>query len=222
MDELPVVHYWQDPVKRSGPDNMAIDSWLLATAEEPVLRVYEWKGDWGSVGYFGALSVARATLPGVSLVRRATGGGLVDHREDHTYTLVIPRRFALARYKGAESYRVIHSALREALEDARAVTALVEKEQPEDSPVCFEKPVAWDLVDACGAKVAGAGQRRTRRGLLHQGSVMMSASLEGCDLFAGLAARLTKDVKEKRREPPEGGLAALKEQFSSREWLERR
>ena len=73
MEELPVVHYWQDPVKRSGPDNMAIDSWLLATAEEPVLRVYEWKGDWGSVGYFGALSVARETLPEVSLVRHPIG-----------------------------------------------------------------------------------------------------------------------------------------------------
>ena len=172
MGDLPLVHYWRDPAERSGPENMAVDGWLLATAEQPVLRVYDWKGDWGSLGYFGTLAVARATLPGLSLVRRATGGGLVDHREDHTYTLVVPRRFDLARCKGAESYRVIHSALGRALQEGGAEVGMVGAEKPGDSPVCFEKPVIWDLVDARGAKVAGAGQRRTpgkRAGREHGG-----------------------------------------------------
>ncbi len=223
MAKLPIVHYWQDPVARSGPDNMAVDSWLLATAEKPVLRAYSWNGDWGSLGYFGAWSVAQKRLPGVALVRRATGGGLVDHRADWTYTLVVPTRFVLARRRGNESYRVIHSALGKALQEVQVATELVAEEKPVgDSPVCFEKPVTWDLVDIRGAKVAGAGQRRTRRGLLHQGSVSSVDSVERSSLFNRLATGLADKVEKMRIEPPERKLAAFKERFSRPDWLQRR
>ena len=31
---------WLDPVKRPGPEAMAVDEWLLETAAQPILRVY--------------------------------------------------------------------------------------------------------------------------------------------------------------------------------------
>jgi lipoate-protein ligase A len=37
--------------------------------------------------------------------------------------------------------------------------------------LCFQNPVEHDVMDCDGRKLAGAGQRRTRFGLLHQGSV---------------------------------------------------
>ena len=222
MSEVATIKFWRDQVVRSGPENMAVDSWLVEREGEPVLRVYDWQGEWGSLGYFGAAAEARATMPKVSLVRRATGGGFVDHRHDQTYTLVLPRGCGLAERKGDESYRVIHSALAEVLREAGAEVRLVQEDAPVESPACFEKPVAWDLVDGRGCKVAGAGQRRSRKGLLHQGSVMLEEGLDGDSVFSSLAGRLAKGVKRVRREPSGEELAALIDRFSSQSWGERR
>ena len=222
MSEVATIGFWRDRAVRPGPENMAVDSWLLEREEEPLLRVYDWQGDWGSLGYFGAVAEARATMPGVSLVRRATGGGLVDHRHDWTYTLVLPRGCGLVGRKGDESYRVIHSALAEVLREAGADVSLVKEDSPVESPACFERPVAWDLVDGNGDKVAGAGQRRSRRGLLHQGSVMFGEGVDGDALFGSLADRLAEEVSRIRREPPGEDIAALVDQFSSPSWTERR
>ena len=146
-----------------------MDQWLAETCEMPVLRSYRWKPGWGSFGYF----VKTSDLPGHGLrwVRRWTGGGIVDHRADWTYTLFVPRGFGLAEARGAESYRVIHAALVSALR-AVGVEAQLSGEMPlAIGGECFLQPVEHDVLDAAGKKIAGAGQRRTTRGLLHQGSV---------------------------------------------------
>jgi lipoate-protein ligase A len=166
---LPQLQLWLDPIARDGPENMAVDQWLAETCDAPVLRSYRWTPGWGSFGYF----VRTADLPAwdVRWVRRWTGGGIVDHRADWTYTLFVPRGFALAEARGAESYRTIHAALVSALRasgiDARLSSAM----PPAIGGECFLQPVEHDVLDAAGRKLAGAGQRRTARGLLHQGSV---------------------------------------------------
>ena len=73
--------FWRDSEPRPGPENMAVDEWLLATAREPLLRVYDWEGSWISLGYFTPTHEARQWVreSEVRLVRRATGGGLVDN-----------------------------------------------------------------------------------------------------------------------------------------------
>lgn len=164
---------WIDPVARSGPEAMAVDEWLLEVATTPVLRVYRWQGEWGSVGYFGNLAHARAALSGLSWVRRWTGGGTVDHRRDWTYTVVSPVGCALARMKAAESYRLLHLALAVALAEEGVRVALASDEVKTGDSLCFRNPVGQDLIDAVGSKIAGAGQRRTRSGMLHQGSVAL-------------------------------------------------
>ncbi len=68
------LQLWIDPVKRSGPEAMAVDEWLLETAEAPVLRVYGWAGDWASIGYFGKVEDARFAFRGPALDRRRHGG----------------------------------------------------------------------------------------------------------------------------------------------------
>jgi lipoate-protein ligase A len=183
---------WIDPVPRSGPENMAIDDWLLESAVCSVLRVYEWKGAWGSLGCFCSLKQAMESFDHVDWVRRSTGGGVVDHQKDWTYTLVIPETDPFARISARESYRQVHQVLSSALID-RFNPVLGRYSQPELGGVCFEKPVEFDVVDAVGNKIAGAGQRRTKHGLLHQGSVI--GALETSDsierskrLAAGLAS----------------------------------
>jgi lipoate-protein ligase A len=106
---LPLLDLWIDPVPRDGPENMAVDEWLAETCGTPVLRSYRWTPGWGSFGYF----VKTVDLPewGLRWVRRWTGGGIVDHRTDWTYTLFVPNGFGLAEVKGGESSRAIHAAL---------------------------------------------------------------------------------------------------------------
>ncbi len=170
------VLLWLDGTPRPGPENMAVDEWLLETSDLPVVRVYRWAGDWASIGYFGKIAEARALFPGLGLVRRWTGGGMVDHRDDWTYTLVAPRGTSIAGMKGDGSYHAIHSALAAVLPGAGISARLATGGSQTGASLCFENPVNHDLVGPAGQKIAGAGQRRTKRGLLHQGSVAVGGS----------------------------------------------
>ena len=90
--------YWNDVVPRKGSENMAVDQFLLERAQRyPILRVYQWSEPSISFGYFHKLEEVELTYPPngglLNYVRRWTGGGIVDHRLDLTYTLVVPRDF---------------------------------------------------------------------------------------------------------------------------------
>jgi lipoate-protein ligase A len=213
------LRVWIDPVPRGGPEAMAVDEWLMETAETAVLRVYGWSGDWGSVGYFGEIVAARRSFPGLRWVRRWTGGGTVDHRADWTYTVTAPSGERLAETRGAESYRLLHSALLWALR-AEEIDARLSNGAGETGVAsCFENPVCHDIVGADGNKLAGAGQRRTRRGLLHQGSVAGPCEAERSRIRATrLAACLAEDWEVGEFDPPAGAIA---ERVSSRYGLER-
>ena len=184
------LQLWMDPVARSGPAAMAVDEWLLETARKPVLRVYRWAGDWASIGYFGKITEARGLFRDVELVRRWTGGGMVDHRADWTYTVVAPQGEPLAGWRGAESYRQLHAALADTLRAEGIMAEMSHGADETGAALCFENPVSHDLVGADGRKLAGAGQRRSRSGLLHQGSVAQAAAADALSLrraenFAG-------------------------------------
>jgi lipoate-protein ligase A len=197
---------------------MAVDEWLLETGDRPVLRVYRWLPDWASLGCFGNYEEACGRLSGVKWVRRFTGGGMVDHRDDWTYTLVIPNSEALARQKGAESYRLIHSALSRVLAENALLSA---EDSGGPAGVCFLNPVKFDLVSETGEKLAGAGQRRTKSGLLHQGSV--AGKCDSRERAERLAAALTDQWREISPSPPEQVIAdKVSERYGSRAWTTRR
>ncbi len=218
------LQLWIDPVKRDGPEAMAVDEWLLEVAQVPVLRVYGWLGDWGSIGYFGELAEAMAAFPSVDWVRRWTGGGTVDHRADWTYTVVVPADDRLAVTRGAESYRWIHGALAAALREEGIEARLSMGADETGASLCFENPVNHDLVGSCGEKLAGAGQRRTRSGLLHQGSVAAECGAEISVLRAGrLSSRLSKQWEPHDFLPPEDLIARkIAERYSHPSWMGRR
>jgi lipoate-protein ligase A len=157
-----------DPEPHSAALNMAIDEALLRTAEVPLLRCYRWEWPAVSFGYFGRFAEVEAAWPGRDAVRRWTGGGIVPHGDDFTYSLIVPRRIPVADLAPGESYRAIHAALARILPAPGLVLAGAPRAKV--SNACFENPVRHDLV-AGAEKIAGAAQRRTRHGLLHQGSV---------------------------------------------------
>src|SRR5207245_38942 len=123
-----------------------------------------------SFGYFQEFSeIGRMTLLR-PLVRRPTGGGLVPHDADWTYSLVFPPSHWWFASRAAESYRRVHEWIREAFAKLNLVTELSAHSRKELPGQCFAGAEQFDLLWR-GRKIAGAAQRRNRQGLLIQGSV---------------------------------------------------
>jgi lipoate-protein ligase A len=183
---------WVDPTARDGPEQMACDEILLSLADTPILRVFRWRRPWLSAGYFTPMDSVEIAGAGLPVCRRWTGGGIVTHSGDFTFSLCVPRSEKLATVRPAESYRRIHRALSEALRETGVETDLAIS-GPQSHRACFAGAVEHDLVSG-GAKIAGGAQRRTRNGLLHQGSVQAGEPL-GSGFGAILARTLAGSVE---------------------------
>ena len=183
--------FWEDSVPRGAALQMALDQALLEVTEVPVLRVYRWEGRCVTIGYFESHAAAVAGHPGVPVVRRWTGGGLVVHGEDAPYSLIVPQSEPFAAVRAADAYRAVHGALSEALRGRLPEITLAAGNAPKQSAACFENPVSDDLLSG-GQKIGGAGQRRTRQGLLHQGSLQLKEArfAEACLFAQRLAVRV--------------------------------
>jgi lipoate-protein ligase A len=165
---------------RSAAMNMAIDEALLETATVSTIRFYEWDHPAISFGYFGKYNEVAGHDR--DIVRRWTGGGIVFHGEDLTYSLVIPATDDAFNESSMSIYEKVHAAVCAALikngvsAELTSVAALYEHQTSNATVIdrryreCFANPVRADVLSD-GRKVAGAAQRRTRRGLLQQGSI---------------------------------------------------
>lgn len=152
---------------------MAFDEAMLEAMprlRRPVLRLYGWTERAASFGYFQKYAeVERATLLR-PLVRRPTGGGIVPHDADWTYSLAFPVGNEWHSLRAIDSYRRVHEWVREAFERLGIESALAPECRRAGPGRCFAGHERFDLLWA-GRKIAGAAQRRTRDGLLIQGSI---------------------------------------------------
>lgn len=170
---------------------------LRAQSPLPILRIYTWQRPTISIGcfqkWFPELAGGRA------LVRRPTGGGLVEHGDGFTYSLLLPRMHPLAALPTLELYRSIHEAVRCALlaMGKKAKIAFARPKLTAQSPKriarCFVAPVCCDLVVA-SRKIAGAAIRKTKEGTLIQGEV--KADLNRSTLLRATAARFGARFEE--------------------------
>src|SRR6266853_5249723 len=232
----------RDATPRSAAVNMPIDGALLETAKVPSIRFYRWNSPALSFGYFGEFGEVAIHECERDLVRRWTGGGIVFHGDDLTYSIVIPANDPAFSESSMLIYEKIHCALRSAL--------LANGERAELVPVagvvdagaaiidrgysCFANPVRADVM-VNGRKVAGAAQRRTRGGLLHQGSIQLAtgwvrvaATTGHIDLGNGLAERFAKELSEGRNEKSlshtlvERAEKIAEQKYNTQDWLQGR
>lgn len=223
------------PVRTAGAaENMALDFLLLQRYPEPAaprFRHYEWRGPAFTFGYSQKIAFVRANLPAgetFDLCRRPTGGGIVDHRNDWTYALVLPRGHVLYDERAPQSYRIVHECLAAALvalgqpaevkrECGEAETCGSELARdsdpqsrastlPQAGPgVCFQRAELYDVVNArSGAKIAGAAQKRNKHGLLFQGSIEKGSigPVDWEEFYARFAAALAQAIGAEARETP--------------------
>lgn len=189
--------------------NMADDTLLLENVQPGRLwlRFYNWSEPAFSFGVFQSLAWIKSQLPSdapeVRLVRRPSGGGLVDHRGSWTYTVIVPAGHFLADGAATETYRLVHTALAETMVSLSFSASLVPCARKCGLPqiaaapptVCFKRPEPYDVLEvSSGRKIAGAALRRNRSGLLFQGSVETSGlgGLIRNEWEAGFAMRLSQ------------------------------
>lgn len=201
--------------------NMAIDEALLETSKFPTIRFYRWDHDALSFGYFGRFDDVGSYAPNRDLVRRWTGGGIVFHGEDLTYSIVIPASDPLFLESSMSIYEKIHNAIRAALVANGQSAQLAANGAPKISDSCFANPVRADVM-LNGHKVAGAAQRRTRRGLLQQGTIQ-GIDLGG-DFEKSFASQLSDHCLERTIDNPTlfHAQEIADQKYATAGWLRRR
>jgi lipoate-protein ligase A len=161
----------------SGPGeaafNMALDEALLESMprlSRPVLRFYGWLEPAATFGYFQRYNDVARLTPLRPLVRRPTGGGLVPHDRDWTYSAAFPTGHEWYALSAVESYRRVHDWIRGAFAWLGADAELAPVAARIQPGQCFAGYERFDVLSE-GRKIAGAAQRRRKDGLLIQGSV---------------------------------------------------
>jgi lipoate-protein ligase A len=154
-------------------ENMAADAVLLekvADLGKAVLRLYGWSEPAATFGYFQRYKEVAALTTLRPLIRRPTGGGLVPHDADWTYSLVFPPNHPWYELKAVESYRRVHAWIQSAFLEQKIKTDLAPLPRQEVSGQCFVGAEQHDVLFG-EKKIAGGAQRRNRHGLLIQGSI---------------------------------------------------
>src|SRR6476660_2004850 len=105
------LHVYHDDSSYSAAMNMAIDEALLESAAVPSIRFYGWQSPALSFGYFGRFSDVAIYAGERDLVRRWTGGGIVFHGNDLTYSIVIPASDPVFDESSIAIYEKIHRDL---------------------------------------------------------------------------------------------------------------
>ena len=218
---LDVLHVHDDAEPRSAALNMAMDEALLEIAAVPTLRFYRWRRPALSFGYFGSYADVADQRAEREIVRRWTGGGVVPHGADLTYSVIIPSTHPFFARSSLAIYSDLHRAIREALEANGIAASLANAVSPKISEECFANAVRADVISQ-GQKIAGAAHRRSRSGLLHQGSIQR-ANLP--DRFRTDLARAVCDRFEGKVLAPEildRASAIAEAKYGTMAWLTRR
>lgn len=212
---------------------MALDEAALLdeALEDSVVRVYRWAGPACTFGYARPFAEARAACDArgwgrVAPVRRATGGGIVFHDGDVTFSVVFPWDRGLAP---ETVYKNLHRGVHQALKARGAATALW---SPPARPAgaaaaCFARAEPMDLVAPDGTKLLGGALRKRGAKGLYQGSLRPGGlALPRAELEAAVAEGAARELGSAREDEPPAARAAaaraLEGRYRSDAWNQRR
>lgn len=167
-----------------GPENMAIDEALLSCFDPhrsmPTLRLYGWSPPAFSCGRFQKpeeiLDLKRCRADGIPVVRRITGGGVIYHAEELTYSLVCPAT-AIPESRSVKAaffhltafllsfYETLGLSPCHAVDLHRDGRRLGER-----TALCFAGTESCDILIG-GRKIGGNAQRRLKETVFQHGSI---------------------------------------------------
>lgn len=163
---------------------MAIDEALLRSFKPatslPVLRLYGWNPPALSLGRFQnaaeVLDLDRCRADGLAVVRRVTGGGVIYHADELTYSLVCSPEQIPPASSIKDSFRVLTGFLLAfyrglGLDASYAADVVPEGTRlGERTAFCFAGRESFDIISN-GRKIGGNAQRRLKGAIFQHGSI---------------------------------------------------
>ena len=162
-------------------EHMALDEQMLRSRpEEVTLRFYHWvSGPAVTFGYAQFINEVRRGLQTRGFsgahARRPTGGGVVFHEDDLTFSLVFS-----SQQRPTEIYKNLHAFILKELEAQGLSGKIFDTPLPpsayapsvhHEANACFIRPVENDLLGTNGQKMLGGAIRRFGHTVLYQGSL---------------------------------------------------
>ena len=213
---------------------MALDEALVKSKPaEFCLRFFRWRGNGATFGYAQRIAEVERALPAElarACTRRPTGGGVVPHVDDLTFSCVFS---AAGELRPTEIYRRLHGAILAGLRGAVAGARLAESggrgapRGPSGASQCFVEPVPLDILVA-DRKILGGAIRRYGDTVLYQGSLQLPGARErAAELENAIAEALAAawELRWKRRDLPaevQDAVQDLATKYRSTDWIRRR
>ena len=164
-----------DSGKRTSNEQMQHDADLLQGTAHTVLRFYGWHNLACTYGYFiDPERWIRKEL--IDCARRPTGGGLIFHQDDFSFTVALTAQHPIAQLPVLDRYQAINNIVVKSIQtllpelDIQLQTGCLQDSIEE---ICMAHATKYDLMWQ-GKKVGGAAQRKNRQVLLHQSSLILN------------------------------------------------
>jgi lipoate-protein ligase A len=176
---------------------MAVDEAILLAALKdnapPTIRFFRWEKPSITFGYMvrveKELNIDLCRERDVPFIRRMTGGGVVFHGCDITFSIVFPRGLASDTSNPLSSYRFINGMFLKAFAKLGLTTSLLsggDAKSADARNVCFVEPTTYDVLYD-GRKLVGNAQRRRKGWVLNHGSMLLNTGFrQMADLIADL------------------------------------
>ena len=215
---------------------MAADEALCETLPAPyLLRFYNWKEPGITFGYSQrrkavAEAIAAAGSPITAVTRRPTGGGIVFHETDLTFSFIFPSPGVY--FEPGKTYDRLHRAITAEYTRLGVSFDLLNertKDYAVNDPVmdCFAKPVNMDILYN-GKKVLGGALRKFGAHMLYQASFQSpdarsNAALHRNAVLKALGTEfgLEWEVAEMPEEARVKAAAIAEAKYRTQEWNER-
>lgn len=170
--------------------NMAIDEALIHGFKDsslPILRFYNWSLSAISIGYSqragNVLNIKQCKKEKLPIIRRPTGGGVVFHGTDITYSVILPENFNL---NIQNMFIWIQKNIQKGLQSLGIDVNLYDIKKGNYSKYCFTAPNISDLMLG-NNKLSGLAGRRIKNKVLCQGYIYFED--------ASYMTRFTKTLK---------------------------
>ena len=180
--------------------NMAFDETLLRGYEchgaPPTFRIYGWEPAGISLGFAQdpekVLDLGACRRGSMPFVRRLTGGGMIAHGDELTYSFVCSKEDLGISGQIVSSYKTIASFLIRFYESL-GINASFACDVPSDdilgvpSALCFSAKEKYDIV-VDGRKIGGSAQKRSSSAIFQHGSIPLRVDMERTRSFLRVQA----------------------------------
>lgn len=198
----------------TGNENMAFDEAILRSfnpeTSRPVLRLYGWNQATISLGRFQnadkTLNPALCKSDNLSVVRRITGGGVIYHADELTYSIVCSPSQIPPASSIKDSFRILTGFLLSFYAQLGLDAGYAADVLPGDSSLgertsfCFAGKETFDILIG-GKKIGGNAQRRMKNIIFQHGSIpIIDNVLKGITYMQDSVGSLDQKVSSLQKE----------------------